>query len=331
MSFIIKTAKTVQEAIESGLLELGLDRKDVEIEVIEEPKSGFLGFGQKDAMVKLKEKEDISSFVRDILYDKKEEPKEEPKVEPKKEQPKKEKQIETKPVSTKEEPKEEKQIKEEQLITKPQGEELVEKFETKKEETFKESQKIIEEKTLEKPKVQDAQVSEESETTYKNKSIEEIWTDIEIKNKSEEFLTTIIDEFGIDFNLLTELKDNELLVEIKSKNTSDLGIVIGKHGSTLDSLQYLLSQVINKHKEDFVRVTVDANEYRDKRKRNLEKMAKRSVERLYKFNKPVKLEPMNAADRRIVHMALQHYEDITTHSEGRDPFRRVVITKEKKY
>lgn len=326
MSFIIKTAKTVQEAIESGLLELGLDRKDVEIEVIEEPKSGFLGFGQKDAMVKLKEKEDISSFVRDILYDKKEEP----KVEPKKEQPKKEKQIETKPVSTKEEPKE-KQIKEEQLITKPQGEELVEKFETKKEETFKESQKIIEEKTLEKPKVQDAQVSEESETTYKNKSIEEIWTDIEIKNKSEEFLTTIIDEFGIDFNLLTELKDNELLVEIKSKNPSDLGIVIGKHGSTLDSLQYLLSQVINKHKEDFVRVTVDANEYRDKRKRNLEKMAKRSVERLYKFNKPVKLEPMNAADRRIVHMALQHYEDITTHSEGRDPFRRVVITKEKKY
>lgn len=330
MSFIIKTAKTVQEAIESGLLELGLDRKDVEIEVIEEPKSGFLGFGQKDAMVKLKEKEDISSFVRDILYDKKEEPKEEPKVEPKKEQPKKEKQTETKPVSTKEEPKE-KQIKEEQLITKPQGEELVEKFETKKEETFKESQKIIEEKTLEKPKVQDAQVSEESETTYKNKSIEEIWTDIEIKNKSEEFLTTIIDEFGIDFNLLTELKDNELLVEIKSKNPSDLGIVIGKHGSTLDSLQYLLSQVINKHKEDFVRVTVDANEYRDKRKRNLEKMAKRSVERLYKFNKPVKLEPMNAADRRIVHMALQHYEDITTHSEGRDPFRRVVITKEKKY
>lgn len=330
MSFIIKTAKTVQEAIESGLLELGLDRKDVEIEVIEEPKSGFLGFGQKDAMVKLKEKEDISSFVRDILYDKKEEPKEEPKVEPKKKQPKKEKQIETKPVSTKEEPKE-KQIKEEQLITKPQGEELVEKFETKKEETFKESQKIIEEKTLEKPKVQETEVSEESETTYKNKSIEEIWTDIEIKNKSEEFLTTIIDEFGIDFNLLTELKDNELLVEIKSKNPSDLGIVIGKHGSTLDSLQYLLSQVINKHKEDFVRVTVDANEYRDKRKRNLEKMAKRSVERLYKFNKPVKLEPMNAADRRIVHMALQHYEDITTHSEGRDPFRRVVITKEKKY
>lgn len=336
MSFIIKTAKTVQEAIESGLLELGLDRKDVEIEVIEEPKSGFLGFGQKDAMVKLKEKEDISSFVRDILYDKKEEPKEEPKVEPKKEQPKKEKQIETKPVSTKEEPKE-KQIKEEQLITKPQGEELVEKFETKKEETFKESQKIIEEKTLEKPKVQETEVSEESdlteesETTYKNKSIEEIWTDIEIKNKSEEFLTTIIDEFGIDFNLLTELKDNELLVEIKSENPSNLGIVIGKHGSTLDSLQYLLSQVINKHKEDFVRVTVDANEYRDKRKRNLEKMAKRSVERLYKFNKPVKLEPMNAADRRIVHMALQHYEDITTHSEGRDPFRRVVITKEKKY
>ena len=331
MSFIIKTAKTVEEAIEAGLIELGVSRDEVEVEVIEEAKSGFLGFGQKDAMVKLKQKEDISSFVRDILYDK-------PKQETKKEVLNKqttEKQV------TKPEVKETFEQKQEVPLveTKP-----VEKFETEKEEPKQQIQEeIFEEKTeteiqkeVEKEETildrefeeKVDEVEEPEQKPYKNKTVDEIWNDIEIKNKSEEFLSTIIDQFGIDYTLFTEFEDNELNVEVKSKNPKELGIVIGKHGSTLDSLQYLLSQVVNKHNEDFIRVTVDANEYRDKRKRNLERMAKRGVERLYKFKKPVKLEPMNAADRRIVHMVLQNYDDIATHSEGRDPFRRVVITKE---
>ncbi len=289
MSFIIKTAKTVEEAIQSGLVELGLERDQVEVEVLEEPKSGFLGLlGQKDAMVKIKEKEDISSFVRDILYDDVEETK-----------------VET-TTAKKEEP-----VKEER----------VEKIETPKPEVKKEV--IIEEDEID---------DDEDEEDFKEngRNIEEIWTDIEIKNNAEEFLGKIIDEFEIDYHLIVELVDNELKVEVKSQNPSDLGIVIGKHGSTLDSLQYLLSQVINKHKEEFIRVIVDANEYRDKRKRNLERIAKRSVEKVQRFNKPIKLEPMNAADRRIVHMVLQNYEDISTHSEGRDPFRRVVISKNRK-
>lgn len=294
MSFIIKTAKTVEEAIQAGLIELGLERNQVEVEVLEEPKSGFLGLlGQKDAMVKIKEKEDISSFVRDILYD----------DEPSKVQEKVEVVIE-----------EREKIEE---VKEPVKVERVEKFETQKVE-------VIE--TIDDEEDDD----DEEEFKGNGRNIEEIWTDIEIKNNAEEFLTKIINEFGIDYHLIVELMNNELKVEIKSQNPSDLGIVIGKHGSTLDSLQYLLSQVINKHKEEFIRVTVDANEYRDKRKRNLEKIAKRSVEKLQRFNRPIKLEPMNAADRRIVHMVLQNYEDITTHSEGRDPFRRVVISKNKK-
>lgn len=295
MSFIIKTAKTVEEAIQAGLIELGLERNQVEVEVLEEPKSGFLGLlGQKDAMVKIKEKEDISSFVRDILYD----------DEPSKVQEKVEVVIE-----------EREKIEE---VKEPVKVERVEKFETQKVE-------VIE-------TIDDEEDDDDDEEEFKGngRNIEEIWTDIEIKNNAEEFLTKIINEFGIDYHLIVELMNNELKVEIKSQNPSDLGIVIGKHGSTLDSLQYLLSQVINKHKEEFIRVTVDANEYRDKRKRNLEKIAKRSVEKLQRFNRPIKLEPMNAADRRIVHMVLQNYEDITTHSEGRDPFRRVVISKNKK-
>lgn len=302
MSFIIKTAKTVEEAIQAGLIELGLERNEVDVEVIEEPKSGFLGLlGQKDAMVKIKKKEDISSFVRDILYD----DKKVEKAETKEELPKEE-------IITK--------VKEEPVKAEKEVEERVEKFETQKPEV---KEVIIEEDT-------DEEDFDDEELTGNGRNIEEIWTDIEIKNNAEEFLTKIINEFDINYHLIVELKDQELFVEIKSQNPSDLGIVIGKHGSTLDSLQYLLSQVINKHKEDFIRVTVDANEYRDKRKRNLEKIAKRSVEKVQRFGRPIKLEPMNAADRRIVHMILQNYDDINTHSEGKDPFRRVVISRAKK-
>lgn len=320
MSFIIKTAKTVEEAIQAGLLDLGVERADVEIEVIEEPKSGFLGFGQKDAMVKIKQKEDISSFVRDILYDGK-------KVEKKTETKPKEEVVVKKSEPEKVEKAEKTEtVKAEVETTKKVEKEEVEKFETLQEkETEKIQTKIVEEEAEE---IEDFDNKEDY--TYE-KNIEEVWSDIEIKNKSEEFLSTIIDKFKVQYNLNIELNNNELNVEVTSNNPSELGIIIGKHGSTLDSLQYLLSQVINKHKEDFIRVTVDANEYRDKRKKNLEKIAKRGVERVQKYGRPVKLEPMNAADRRIVHMVLQNYETITTHSEGRDPFRRVVITKERKF
>lgn len=292
MSFIIKTAKTVDEAIEKGLIELGLTRSEVEIEVLEEAKSGFLGLGQKDAMVKIKEKEDISSFVRDILYDGQKEEKKEEVLE----------------------------VKEE-----PVENEEVEIIETLQEEKATEDNFVEEEE--EDIEEDDEDYDFEDRPHPYKKNIDDIWTDIEVKNKSEEFLQTIIDEFNISYDLALDFDGDNLNVEITSPNPSSLGIVIGKHGSTLDSLQYLLSQVINKHKENFIRVKVDANGYRDKRNKNLEKIAKRGLDRVIRYGRPVKLEPMNPADRRIVHMILQNYEGITTHSEGRDPYRRVVISK----
>ncbi len=321
MSFIIKTAKTVDEAIEKGLIELGLTRSEVEIEVLEEAKSGFLGLGQKDAMVKIKEKEDISSFVRDILYDGQKEEKKEEVLEVKEEiqaQPKEEPiveatgqaDLEEEVVEVKEEPVE---IEEVEIIETLQEEKATEdNFVEEEEEDFEEDDEDYD--------------FEDRPHPYK-KNIDDIWTDIEVKNKSEEFLQTIIDEFNISYDLALDFDGDNLNVEITSPNPSSLGIVIGKHGSTLDSLQYLLSQVINKHKENFIRVKVDANGYRDKRNKNLEKIAKRGLDRAIRYGRPVKLEPMNPADRRIVHMVLQNYEGITTHSEGRDPYRRVVISK----
>lgn len=313
MSFIIKTAKTVEEAIEKGLIELGLTRSEVEIEILEEAKSGFLGIGQKDAMVKIKEKEDISSFVRDILYDGQAEVKEK---EEEKAQPKTETVVETTGQAEVEE--------------KKNFQELVQ--EEKEEPVEKEEVEIIETLPQEERSSRDDFEDYEEEDFEKKpysykKNIDDIWTDIEIKNKSEEFLQTILDEFNISYNLILDFDGDNLDVEITSPNPSSLGIVIGKHGSTLDSLQYLLSQVINKHKENFIRVKVDANSYRDKRNKNLEKIAKRGLDRVIRYGRPVKLEPMNPADRRIVHMVLQNYEGITTHSEGRDPYRRVVISK----
>lgn len=318
MSFIIKTAKTVDEAVEAGLRELGLNRADVEIEVIEEAKSGFLGFGKKDAMVKIRQKEDISSFVRNILYDGKKEEKPLEKVE---EKPVVEKKVKEK-IEIPEKPVVEKIT--EEASQEPAYEE-VEKIETLQEET----KKVADKKFVAEDEIE-SEDDEEDRPRFE-RTIEEVWSNIEIKNNSEEFLSTIIDEFGIEYSLDIDLTEEELNVVVKSPNPAELGIIIGKHGSTLDSLQYILSQVVNKHKEKFLRVTVDANEYRNKRKKNLEKIATRGVEKVKRFGRPVKLEPMNASDRRIVHMVLQSYDDISTHSEGRDPFRRVVITKLRKY
>lgn len=313
MSFIIKTAKTVEEAIQTGLLELNLERSEVEIEILEEPKTGFLGIlGQRDAMVKIRKKEDISSFVRDILYEGR---KEEAAKEVKEEVVKKEKPVKVKKKS---------KTRSEKKKARPEKKKInrVEKFET----PLVEETKITDDIKI----IEDNYEEEINNFNMNGVNIEDIWSDIEIKNNAEEFLAKILDEFGIEYSLILELKNNELFVNITSQNPSDLGIVIGKHGSTLDSLQYLLSQVINKHKEEFIRVTVDANEYRDKRKRNLERMAKRGVERVQRSGRSYKLEPMNSADRRIVHMALQNYQGISTHSEGRDPYRRVVISKNRK-
>lgn len=319
MSFIIKTAKTVDEAIEKGLIELGLTRSEVEIEVLEEAKSGFLGLGQKDAMVKIKEKEDISSFVRDILYDGQKEEKKEEVLEEKEEikvQPKEEVIVEATGKAD---------LEEEVVEKEPVENEEVEIIETLQEEESTEDT-FVEEEEEDFEEDDEDNDSEDRPYPYK-KNIDDIWTDIEVKNKSEEFLQTIIDEFNISYDLDLDFDGDNLNVEIKSPKPSSLGIVIGKHGSTLDSLQYLLSQVINKHKENFIRVKVDANGYRDKRNKNLEKIAKRGLDRVIRYGRPVKLEPMNPADRRIVHMVLQNYEGITTHSEGRDPYRRVVISK----
>lgn len=109
----------------------------------------------------------------------------------------------------------------------------------------------------------------------------------------------------------------------------EMEILIGKRGQTLDSIQYLLSLVVNKESEEYIRVKVDTEDYRKRRKETLENLAKNIAYKVKRTKRPVSLEPMNPYERRIIHSALQNDKYVTTHSEGEEPFRRVVVTLKK--
>ena len=111
----------------------------------------------------------------------------------------------------------------------------------------------------------------------------------------------------------------------------EMGILIGKRGQTLDSLQYLVSLVVNKESEDYLRVKLDTENYRERRKATLENLAKNMAHKVKRIRRSVSLEPMNPYERRIIHSALQDDKFVTTHSEGDEPYRRVVITPKKNY
>ena len=117
--------------------------------------------------------------------------------------------------------------------------------------------------------------------------------------------------------------DNEMNIDLSG---DDMGVLIGKRGQTLDSLQYLVSLVVNKGNEDYIRVKVDTEKYRERRKSTLENLAKNMAYKVKRTRRPLHLEPMNPYERRIIHSALQNDKFVTTHSEGEEPYRHVVIT-----
>lgn len=117
--------------------------------------------------------------------------------------------------------------------------------------------------------------------------------------------------------------DNKLDIELSG---NDMGVLIGKRGQTLDSLQYLTSLVVNKGAENYIRVKVDTENYRQRRRETLENLAKNISYKVKRTKRPVSLEPMNPYERRVIHSALQNDKYVTTHSEGDEPYRRVVVT-----
>ena len=145
-----------------------------------------------------------------------------------------------------------------------------------------------------------------------------------VDDKAVEFLNSVFDAMGISVDVETKLNEEEKELEVNLTG-GEMGILIGKRGQTLDSLQYLVSLVVNKKTDEYLRVKLDTENYRARRKETLETLAKNIAYKVRRTRKPVSLEPMNPYERRIIHSALQGNKYVETYSEGNEPYRHVVI------
>ena len=139
-----------------------------------------------------------------------------------------------------------------------------------------------------------------------------------------EFLIPVLKKMGVEAEITGEMEEADVLkLDIQGQG---LGVIIGKRGNTLDSLQYLTALIANKKTQEHIKIKLDAENYREKRKQTLEKLAINLAKKVRKTNRRVALEPMNPYERRIIHSALQADDRVSTHSEGEEPYRRVVVT-----
>ena len=149
-----------------------------------------------------------------------------------------------------------------------------------------------------------------------------------VEDKAKDFLKDVLEAMDLEVVITVKYDEAEKNMEIELKG-DDMGVLIGKRGQTLDSLQYLVSLVVNKESEEYIRVKVDTEDYRNRRKATLEGLAKNISYKVKRTKRAVSLEPMNPYERRITHSALQNDKYVTTHSEGDEPFRHVVVTLKK--
>ena len=204
MEFIEISAKTVDEAITEAIIKLGTTHDKIEYEVIENGSAGFLGIGKKDAVIKVRKKNNVEDNIR-------------------------------------------------------------------------------------------------------------------------EFLDKIFDAMNLTVEVIIEREEGSNIVNVELKG-DDMGVLIGKRGQTLDSLQYLTNLAVNKNAEEYVKVKIDTEDYRKRRRETLENLARNIAYKVKRTKRPVSLEPMNPFERRVIHSALQNDKFVTTHSEGEEPYRHVVVT-----
>lgn len=290
------SARTVEEAIELGLQELGVSIGDVDVRVVEEGSKGLFGlFGSRMAKVCLTVKASEEDPLGNLLEEKK--PAKKPAEKPTEKKEAAKKPAEKKEAAKKPAPKQEKK---EKPAEKPAAEKA-------------EPAENPEPRTLEKPEV----------------------TMIAAENLDPESPAGIAKAF---LGELTKLMGVDVTIDMGTDaegnvygfiNGDTLGILIGRRGETLDALQYLTSLKVNRGRDSYTRVTLDTENYRAKREDTLIRLANRMANRALRTGRKVSLEPMNPYERRIIHFALQQNEDVTTHSEGDEPNRHVVITHKK--
>ena len=214
------------------------------------------------------------------------------------------------------------------------------------EEVKKEIQQVAaeevkaEEKIVEEVKAEIEHDEKPKQTTEKVEKKEEIKNDGPVKREVElaevtdetkeavsTFLKDTLKAMGMEVEIALDIdEDGSLSINMSGPN---MGILIGKRGQTLDSLQYLANRVANKHQSGYVRVKLDTENYRARREETLKHLAKNIAHKVKRNRRPVALEPMNPYERRIIHSALQNDPYVTTHSEGEEPYRKVVVTLKK--
>ena len=282
------SAKTLDDAITEALIQLGVTSDRLEYNVIEKGSAGFLGIGMKQAVIEAWKKEDKEEeeFLKAVEETIRENP--------------------VKEYFAKEDNVNEDHVKEHQA-----------------EEAAKKEEAVREEKTEKEEASANAKEEKSEPVSVKEKELLAKVEDETIRYV-EQFVKDTLKAMDMDVEITSSIdKDGALYVDMKGEN---MGILIGKRGQTLDSLQYLANRVANKHQSGYVRVKLDTENYRARREETLKHLAKNIAHKVKRNRRPVILEPMNPYERRIIHSTLQSDPYVTTHSEGEEPYRKVVVT-----
>ena len=295
MDYIEVSGKNVDEALTNALIQLETTSDKVEYEVIEKGSSGFLGMFNKPAVIRVRKKaEEVEETVETVKKPVK-------------------KYSDSKNNNYKDGKKKFKS--DDKKDVKPAA-----KAEVK-------SEVKAEVKSEVKTEVKHAEVKPESEDKDETKKESSKYTTImpneEIERRITTFLTDMFKAMGFEVTIKVSFDDPECVyVDLSGPN---MGVLIGKRGQTLDSIQYLTSLVVNKGKDKYVRIKLDTEDYRNRRKETLESLARNIAYKVKRTRRPVSLEPMNPYERRIIHSALQNDKFVSTKSEGEEPFRHVVV------
>lgn len=309
------SAKTKSEAITKACIELGTSSDQLDIQVVSEGSSGFFGIGSKPAIIKVRkietvsDEEEIKEIVDTVKVEaiKEDENRKKAPKPVKKQAPRQEEKKEPKKADLAKEPKE-KPVK------------------PAKEKTYKE--RPVKERQLKETEGTVKERQPKERPVKPSKPVEVITDPQEIKEIEERAIVFLKDVFAsmdlgeVEITSKYDTTDGCLEVDFEGE---DMGILIGKRGQTLDSLQYLTSLVVNKGKSNYIRVKLDTEDYRRRRKETLENLARGIAYKVKKTRKPVVLEPMNPYERRIIHSSLQGNKYVETISEGEEPYRHVVV------
>ena len=311
MRSIEATGKTVNDAINSGLEQLGVDRSDVEIQIVEMGSPGLFGMFGKRAKVRLTVKEEDPALKIDmpvLSLDGGRKPRGEKR---KTEKPKAEKA---------EEPQEEAPVE--------AAEEDAEQPRTEKKRRSRNRRRKGGEHREDAEAAEAAEAGESEELpapVIEHEPFVETPVDqlTETAQQAKAFLSGLTERMSVPVEIAVQETEEQLRMQMTGENMS---LLIGRRGETLDALQYLTSLTVNRGREDYLRISIDTENYRAKREEALRKLAVRMAGRAKKSGRRVALEPMNPYERRILHSALQNDPEVSTHSEGEEPYRRVIIT-----